>query len=234
MHFPRDRFYVPALQVAPCKVTSSLNILFQPCMNCDGKSRWPSQAPYVAQTLNMPSAKICFAIVLLLDFSTVLESKIENFFGQAFRVPPGYPSKNPGISRKKVWFPWVSKDIPNFLARTPSRGRPPPHPKILFFLMYGVVTLLGDRFLSSAGTGRNFALSMRVPNPSPVLDKNPAPMGPEILSRTGAGVWSKAPKAFPDSSSVLGKFQSASYASQRRRRPYGSLSLSLSLSSSLS
>ena len=33
-------------------------------------------------------------------------------------------------------------------------------------------------------------------------------MGPEILSSTGAGVWRKAPKAFPDSSSVLDKFQS--------------------------
>ena len=46
---------------------------------------------------------------------------------------------------------------------------------------------------------------------SPVLDKNPAPMGPEILSSTGAGVWRKAPKAFPDSSSVLDKFQSANF-----------------------
>ena len=68
--------------------------------------------------------------------------------------------------------------------------------------------VMGDRFLSSAGTGKNFALSMRVLNPSPALDKNPAPMGPEILSGTGAGVWRKAPKAFPDSSSVLDQLQS--------------------------
>ena len=34
-------------------------------------------------------------------------------------------------------------------------------------------------------------------------------MGPEILSSTGAGVWRKAPKAFPDSNTVLDKFQSA-------------------------
>ena len=53
------------------------------------------------------------------------------------------------------------------------------------------------------------ALSVRFPDPSPVLDKNRAPKGPEILSSTGAGVWKKAPKAFPDSSSVLDKFQSA-------------------------
>ena len=50
---------------------------------------------------------------------------------------------------------------------------------------------------------------MRVPNPSPVLDKNRAPMGPAILSSTGAGVCRKAPRAFPDSGSVLDKFQSA-------------------------
>ena len=69
-------------------------------------------------------------------------------------------------------------------------------------------TQLGDRFLSSAGTGKNCALSMRFSDHSPVLDKNRAPMGPEILSSTGAGAWRKAPMAFPDSSSVLDKFQS--------------------------
>ena len=63
------------------------------------------------------------------------------------------------------------------------------------------VELLGDRFLSSAGTGKNCALSMRFPDRSPVLDKNRAPMGPEILSSTGARAWRKAPMAFPDSSS---------------------------------
>ena len=55
---------------------------------------------------------------------------------------------------------------------------------------------LGDRFLSVNGTGKNCALSMRFPDRSPVLDKNRAPMGPEILSSTGAGAWRKAPKDF--------------------------------------
>ena len=50
---------------------------------------------------------------------------------------------------------------------------------------------------------------MRLPDPSPVLDKNRAPMGPEILSSIGAGVWRKASMAFPDSRSVLDKFQCA-------------------------
>ena len=67
---------------------------------------------------------------------------------------------------------------------------------------------LGDQFLSRAGAGGNCACPMRLPDPSPVLGKNRAPMGPEIISSTGAGVWRKAPMAFPDSSSVLDKFQS--------------------------
>ena len=68
---------------------------------------------------------------------------------------------------------------------------------------------LGDQFLSSAGTEGNCALPMRLPDPSPVPDKNRAPMGPKILSSTGAGVWRKAPMAFPASRSVLDKSQSA-------------------------
>ena len=67
--------------------------------------------------------------------------------------------------------------------------------------------IMGGQFLSSAGTGKT--LSMRFPDRSPVLDKNRATMGPEILSSTGAGVWRKAPMAVPDSRSVLHKFQSA-------------------------
>ena len=64
-------------------------------------------------------------------------------------------------------------------------------------------------FLSSAGAGGNCARPMRLPDSSPVLDKNRAPMGPEFLSSTGAGVWRQASMAFPDSSSVVDKFQSA-------------------------
>ena len=65
---------------------------------------------------------------------------------------------------------------------------------------------LGDQ-LSSASAGKNCALPMRLPDPSPVLDKNRAPMGPEMLFSTGAGVWRKSPVAFPNSSSVLDEFQ---------------------------
>ena len=58
--------------------------------------------------------------------------------------------------------------------------------------------------------GGNRARPRRLPDPSPVLDKSRAHMGPEILSSTGAGVWRKDPMACPDSSSVLDKFRSAS------------------------
>ena len=68
---------------------------------------------------------------------------------------------------------------------------------------------MGDRFISSAGAGRSCGLSMRVANCSPILDKNLAPMGPDILSSAGAAVWRKAPGALPDSSSILDKFRSA-------------------------
>ena len=47
------------------------------------------------------------------------------------------------------------------------------------------------------------------PDPSPVLDKNHAHMGPEILSSTGAGVWRKVPKAFPGLQFCTGEIQSA-------------------------
>ena len=67
---------------------------------------------------------------------------------------------------------------------------------------------MGDRLLSNAGTGKNGDLPMRVPNCSPVLDKILAPIGPEMLSSTGAQVWRKGPIAFPDAMYVLDKFQS--------------------------
>ena len=60
--------------------------------------------------------------------------------------------------------------------------------------------MMGARFLSSVGAERSSALPMRVPNCSPGLHANLAPMGPGILS---------APRALPRSNSVLDKFQPA-------------------------
>ena len=53
-----------------------------------------------------------------------------NIFFSNFSGASGISQQNPGISRQKSLIPWVSRDIPNFLAPTPSRGRPPPHQKI--------------------------------------------------------------------------------------------------------
>ena len=53
-----------------------------------------------------------------------------NIFFSNFSGASGISRQNPGISRQKSLIPWVSRDIPNFLAPTPSRGRPPPHQKI--------------------------------------------------------------------------------------------------------
>ena len=50
------------------------------------------------------------------------------------RIGPSKFSGAPGISgqksRQKVSFPWILKDIPTFLAPTPSHERLPPHRKI--------------------------------------------------------------------------------------------------------
>ena len=53
-----------------------------------------------------------------------------NLFFSNFSGAPGISRQIPRISRPKVWFPCVSRDIPNFLAPTRSRGRPPPKLKI--------------------------------------------------------------------------------------------------------
>ena len=58
--------------------------------------------------------------------------------------------------------------------------------------VFGEGVLMGGRFLSSAGAGGTCARPMRLPDPSPVLDKNRAPHGSRNVIRTGAGVWRKA------------------------------------------
>ena len=50
-----------------------------------------------------------------------------NFSFSNFSGTAGISRQNPGISRPKSVISLVSRGIPNFLAPTPSRGRPPPH-----------------------------------------------------------------------------------------------------------
>ena len=67
----------------------------------------------------------------LLNFTWFRGQKLNpNMFFSNFSGASGISRQNPGISRQKSLIPWVSRDIPNFLAPTPSRGRPPPHQKI--------------------------------------------------------------------------------------------------------
>ena len=67
----------------------------------------------------------------------------------------------------------------------------------------------GKSIFIQCGCWEELCSPYAVPNPSPTLDKNLAPMGPRILSSIGVGVWRKAPEAFPDSNTTLDTFQSA-------------------------
>ena len=72
------------------------------------------------------------------------------------------------------------------------------------------VLLLGDRFLSSAAAGANCARPVKLPDPAQCWIKIMHPWVLKFYSVLGgAGLWRKAPMAFPVSSSVLDKFQSA-------------------------
>ena len=63
--------------------------------------------------------------------------------------------------------------------------------------------------------GRVVDLLIRMPNPSPTLDKYLASMGAGILSSIGVGVWRKSPEAFPGSNTTLDTFQSASFSATK-------------------
>ena len=54
----------------------------------------------------------------------------KNLFLSSFSGTAGISQQNPGISRPKSLTSLVSRDIPNFLAPTPSRGRPLPQRKV--------------------------------------------------------------------------------------------------------
>ena len=78
---------------------------------------------------NVPSAEACAWPAP--PTHPVRERKLNTiFFFSNFSGTPGIPRQNPGISRQKSLISLVSRGIPNFLAPTPSRGRPLPHRKI--------------------------------------------------------------------------------------------------------
>ena len=78
-----------------------------------------------------------------------------NIFFSNFSGASGISRQTPGISRQKSLIPWVSRDIPNFLAPTHSRGRPPPHQKISGLKSLGLGSFfVPDFFLFCANFGR--------------------------------------------------------------------------------
>ena len=76
-----------------------------------------------------------------------------NFFFSNFSGTSGISRQNPGISRQKHLISLVSRDISNFLAPTPSRGRPPPHRKISGLKSLG----LGSFFLPERNSATPFS-----------------------------------------------------------------------------
>ena len=86
-----------------------------------------------------------------------------NIFFSNFSGASGISRQNPGISRQNSLIPWVSRDIPNFLAPIPSRGRPPPHQKISGLKSLG----LGSLFVPE----RKQVLLTLTPSSSPPTSK---------------------------------------------------------------
>ena len=95
--------------------------------------------------------------------------------------------QNPGISRQKSLISMVSRGIPNSLAPTPSRGRPPPHRKIpglkslgLCFFSCLTIHSVALRFSRRAGP----FLDLRNPCAPPVLQTSAVPAPQVEGSRT--------------------------------------------------
>ena len=92
-----------------------------------------------------------------------LENWTHILFLKLFGHPRGFPGKNSGGGCcKKCWFPWVSKDIPNFLAPTPTHGRPHPtrrHPDLEIWVRIPFSCLnFGREFLGWMSFGEPEAL----------------------------------------------------------------------------
>ena len=72
----------------------------------------------------------CPLIFRRIDYQNRGQKLNPNIFFSNFSGASGISEQNPGISRQKSLIPCVSRDIPNFLAPTLSRGSHPPHQKI--------------------------------------------------------------------------------------------------------
>ena len=70
------------------------------------------------------------------------ENRRQAFLFSNFLGASGISRQNPGISRQKSLVSLVSRDIPNFSAPTPSRGKPPPPPEDIRTKKFGSRFLL--------------------------------------------------------------------------------------------
>ena len=118
-----------------------------------------------------------------------------NLFFSNFSGASGISRQNPGISRQKSLIPWVSRDIPNFLAPTPSRGRPPPHQKISGLKSLG----LGSFFVPDKGPrGHPFEHSLGHPrfrgHPRGHSRDTSGPKGPRDSCSRSEGLQLQIPK----------------------------------------
>ena len=173
--------------------------------------RWCSEMftyVYVYWTRNStPKTKQCACILYCWDgnaftcFNATMGLEISSspWAGVWIKAPGAFPGSSPVLDIKaclrfKSMFVNFSPQLSSILVWVNLVGTLTP-------------TYMGNRFLSSEGVGKNCVLPMRVPNPSPTLDKNLASMGPGIISSIGVGVWRKAPEAFPDSNTTLDTFQ---------------------------
>ena len=153
--FQQDSFQEDSLRLRklPRQPSSTEPLELPACALCPRSFSFPScqGAPY--STCQRGSARGNFSLTLYMSLSFVhghlaqaselaflkgalpaslakfffWGTKIEQkFFFSNFLGTSGISRQNPGISRQKSLIPWVSRDIPNFLAPNPSRGRPPP------------------------------------------------------------------------------------------------------------
>ena len=72
-------------------------------------------------------ARVVFAQPVLDAHFIGVKNGRQTFASQTLRALPGYPGKNPGTSRPKVWFLWVSTDMPNVFWPPPVNVEDP-HP----------------------------------------------------------------------------------------------------------
>ena len=91
---------------------------------------------------NRPTKFGSFPLLSLEKAKQIQGQKLNvNFFSQTFRATPGYPGKIPGYPARKVCFPSVSRDIPNFLAPTPFTSKTPTPPEDIQTQKLGFVLL---------------------------------------------------------------------------------------------